>query len=336
MSTISRRRFLEDSMFDRCGRRGGSGGRGLRAPRSRFWPRWAPMRRSASAWLGSAVADGEATARNGSLIRVRRFATSAIPTQPRRRSATRSPRSRAASGPSSSPTCERLSTTRRSTWSSNASSNHWHALCGVWAMQAKKHCYLEKPICHNVHEGRALVAAAKKYGMCCQVGTQCRSNASNINAVKFIHEGGIGEVKFARGLCYRRRKSIGPLGKYEVPETVNYDLWSGPAPIPPTHATQVPLRLALAAGVRQRRSGQPGTASDGYRPLASGNRSISQLGDHLGRSARIRRREQGTGFRRRRRIRAISRRPSTITATSASYSRPTASIRPTFSVPRSA
>ncbi|NLX95245.1 MAG: Gfo/Idh/MocA family oxidoreductase [Rhodopirellula sp.] len=116
---------------------------------------------------------------------------------------------------------------------SNASSNHWHALCGVWAMQAKKHCYLEKPISHNVHEGRALVAAAKKYAMCCQVGTQCRSNPSNIESVRFIQEGGIGEVKFARGLCYRRRKSIGPLGQYEVPKEVDYNLWSGPAPTAP-------------------------------------------------------------------------------------------------------
>jgi hypothetical protein len=67
------------------------------------------------------------------------------------------------------------------------------------------------------------------------VGTQCRSNPSNINAVRFIHEGGIGAVKFARGLCYRRRKSIGPLGTYRVPKEVDYNLWSGPAPLtPPT------------------------------------------------------------------------------------------------------
>ena len=116
---------------------------------------------------------------------------------------------------------------------SNASSNHVHALCGVWAMQAGKDCYLEKPICHNVHEGQALVAAAKKYGLCCQVGTQCRSNPSNIDANRFIQEGGIGEVKFARGICYRRRKSIGPLGEYKVPDTVDYDIWSGPAPLVP-------------------------------------------------------------------------------------------------------
>jgi len=114
---------------------------------------------------------------------------------------------------------------------SNASSNHWHALCGVWAMQAGKDCYLEKPICHNVQEGQALVAAAKKYEKCCQVGTQCRSNASNISANKFIMDGGIGEVTFARGLCYRRRASIGALGKYDVPSTVDFNLWSGPAPL---------------------------------------------------------------------------------------------------------
>lgn len=112
-----------------------------------------------------------------------------------------------------------------------ASTNHWHALCGVWAMQAGKDCYLEKPISHNVHEGQALVAAAKKYNKCCQVGTQCRSNPSNINANQFIKDGGIGEVKFARGLCYRRRKSIGPKGVYDVPEGIDYNIWSGPAPM---------------------------------------------------------------------------------------------------------
>ena len=112
---------------------------------------------------------------------------------------------------------------------STATPNHWHALCGVWAMQAGKDAYIEKPICHNVAEGSALVAAAKKYGRMCQVGTQCRSNPAIQQAVKFIAAGGIGEVKLARGLCYKRRKSIGPLGDYSVPGNVNFDLWSGPA-----------------------------------------------------------------------------------------------------------
>ena len=117
-----------------------------------------------------------------------------------------------------------------------ASANHWHALCGVWAMQAGKHAYIEKPICHNIHEGKALIACAKKYGVMCQVGSQCRSNQALKDAFEFAKSGGIGEIKLTRGLCYKRRKSIGALGQYQVPETVDYNLWSGPAPIvdPPT------------------------------------------------------------------------------------------------------
>lgn len=113
---------------------------------------------------------------------------------------------------------------------STATPNHWHALCGVWAMQAGKDAYIEKPISHDIPEGAALVAAAKKYGRMCQVGTQCRSNPAIQNAVKFMADGGIGQVNFARGLCYKRRKSIGALGDYPIPEGVDFDLWSGPAP----------------------------------------------------------------------------------------------------------
>ncbi|QDS93530.1 Glucose--fructose oxidoreductase precursor [Roseimaritima multifibrata] len=114
---------------------------------------------------------------------------------------------------------------------STATPNHWHALCGVWAMQAGKDCYIEKPICHNIAEGRALVEAAKKYKRICQVGTQSRSSAAVQEAVKFIAEGNIGEVKLARGLCYKRRKSIGPLGDYPIPEGIDFALWTGPATI---------------------------------------------------------------------------------------------------------
>lgn len=111
-----------------------------------------------------------------------------------------------------------------------ATPNHWHALIGIWAMQAGKDVYVEKPISHNIHEGRALVAAAKKHGRMFQTGTQCRSSSACIDAVQFIHDGGIGDVKFARGLCYKRRKSIGPLGDYPIPPSVDFNLWSGPAP----------------------------------------------------------------------------------------------------------
>ncbi|QDT03757.1 putative oxidoreductase [Rubripirellula lacrimiformis] len=110
-----------------------------------------------------------------------------------------------------------------------ATPNHWHALMGVWAMQAGKDVYIEKPISHNIHEGRALVAAADKYGRMFQTGTQCRSSGACIDAAKFIADGGVGEVNFARGLCYKRRKSIGALGNYPVPKDVDFELWCGPA-----------------------------------------------------------------------------------------------------------
>ena len=112
---------------------------------------------------------------------------------------------------------------------STATPNHWHALAGVWAMQAGKDAYIEKPISHNIAEGAALVAAARKYRRMCQVGTQCRSNPAIIEAMKFLHQGGIGEVRLARGLCYKRRRSIDALGDYPLPENVDFSLWSGPA-----------------------------------------------------------------------------------------------------------
>ncbi len=113
---------------------------------------------------------------------------------------------------------------------STATPNHWHALCGVWAMQAGKDAYIEKPISHDIPEGMALVAAAKKYGRMCQVGTQCRSNRAIKDATKFLADGGIGQVNLARGLCYKRRGSIGPRGDYPIPAEADFNLWSGPAP----------------------------------------------------------------------------------------------------------
>ena len=116
---------------------------------------------------------------------------------------------------------------------SSATANHWHALSALWAVQAGKHVYVEKPGNHNVHEGLALEAASKKYNRVVQIGTQCRSMAANTGLAKFVHDGGIGEVTFTRGLCYKRRPAIGPRGEYPIPPTVDYDLWSGPAQIKP-------------------------------------------------------------------------------------------------------
>jgi len=110
-----------------------------------------------------------------------------------------------------------------------ATPNHWHALAGVWAMQAGKDVYVEKPVSHNISEGQRLCETARKYKKICQTGTQSRSLEGVIAAVDYVRSGRIGEVKLARGLCYNRRKSIGEEGVFEPPKSVDYDLWVGPA-----------------------------------------------------------------------------------------------------------
>jgi predicted dehydrogenase len=110
-----------------------------------------------------------------------------------------------------------------------ATPNHWHALAAIWAMQAGKDVYLEKPVSHNVREGRRIVEAARKYNRICQTGTQCRSMQGTIDAVEYVRSGKIGKVKLARGLCYNRRTPIGSKGNYPVPPQVDYNLWCGPS-----------------------------------------------------------------------------------------------------------
>jgi predicted dehydrogenase len=107
---------------------------------------------------------------------------------------------------------------------------HWHALASVWAMQAGKDVYVEKPVSHNVSEGRRIVEAATRYNRICQCGTQARSSKAIREAIQFIHSGGIGKVELARGLCYKRRESIGIKPDESVPVGVDYDIWLGPAP----------------------------------------------------------------------------------------------------------
>lgn len=115
-----------------------------------------------------------------------------------------------------------------------ATPNHWHALMAIWAMQNGKHVYVEKPVSHNVLEGRRTVEVSRKTGKVCQTGTQSRSTKGMRDAIEFIHSGKIGTVKLARGLCYKLRGSIGKVtGPQNPPKTVNYDLWCGPAPLAP-------------------------------------------------------------------------------------------------------
>src|SRR4029079_3208406 len=111
-----------------------------------------------------------------------------------------------------------------------ATPNHWHSLAAIWAMQAGKDVYVEKPVSHNVSGDRRAVQTARKHGKICQTGTQCRSNPGMIAAIDYVKSGKIGELKVSRGLCYKRRKEIGPKGVYQVPAGIDYDLWCGPAP----------------------------------------------------------------------------------------------------------
>ena len=114
-----------------------------------------------------------------------------------------------------------------------ATPNHWHALAAIWAMQAGKDVYVEKPVSHNITEGRRIVQVARKLGRICQGGTQNRSNGALAEAVRYMHEGKLGEVKLARSIVYGARGSIGGPGRYDIPASVDYNLWAGPAPMSP-------------------------------------------------------------------------------------------------------
>jgi predicted dehydrogenase len=142
-----------------------------------------------------------------------------------------------------------------------ATPNHWHALATIWAVQAGKHVYVEKPASHTVWEGRKMVEAARTHNKLVQVGTMNRSREIVRQAIQFVHEGGLGDVYMARGLCFKPRPSIGrypdgpmkPGDKYRLNlesnqyeptydeaylSKVDYDLWLGPAakrPFNPNH-----------------------------------------------------------------------------------------------------
>jgi len=111
-----------------------------------------------------------------------------------------------------------------------ATCNHTHTLISIHSVMAGKNVYVEKPLSHNVWEGRKLVEAARKYNKVVQHGTQNRSIGGQRKAAAFLAEGKLGPIKVSRGLCYKSRKSIGKKPNGEVPKGVDYNLWLGPAP----------------------------------------------------------------------------------------------------------
>ena len=108
--------------------------------------------------------------------------------------------------------------------------DHWHAIPTILACQAGKHVYVEKPCSHNVREGQAMLAAARKYKKAVQVGIQTRSARHFIEALDYIRSGKIGKVILAKGWETARQKPVPPVADGAVPDGVDYDIWLGPAP----------------------------------------------------------------------------------------------------------
>ncbi len=121
----------------------------------------------------------------------------------------------------------------------HATPTNWHALGGLWTMQAGKDAYIEKPLALTLDEGRLLVKAAQRYKRIVQHGTQCRSSPEILEAREQIRRGVIGEVYMARGVAHKYRPSIGKLQPRKPPANLNYDMWRGPAPMMPYSANQV-------------------------------------------------------------------------------------------------
>ena len=112
-----------------------------------------------------------------------------------------------------------------------ATPNHWHTLQTIWACQAGKDVYVEKPCSHNVFESQQIVAAARKYGRMVQQGSQSRSSPALQEAVQKMKAGEFGEIYMARGLCFKSRNTIGKTPVEKVPPGVDYDMWTGPSPM---------------------------------------------------------------------------------------------------------
>ncbi len=110
-----------------------------------------------------------------------------------------------------------------------ATPNHWHALATIWACQAGKDVYVEKPGTHELHEGRKMIEAAHKYKRIVQHGVQLRSSPALKEAVQLLNDGIIGKVYLSRGLVFRWRPSIGHFKNEPAPSYLNWDVWQGPA-----------------------------------------------------------------------------------------------------------
>ena len=120
-----------------------------------------------------------------------------------------------------------------------ATCNHWHSLIGVWACQAGKDVYVEKPCSHNVFEGRKLVEAARKYNRIVQHGSQRRADKDWASAAALARSGQLGKLLVSYGWASKSRSSIGFEKPENPPQGLDFNLWLGPAPMQPFHKNLV-------------------------------------------------------------------------------------------------
>jgi predicted dehydrogenase len=113
-----------------------------------------------------------------------------------------------------------------------ATPNHWHALLTIWACQAGKDVYVEKPMSHTIWEGRKMVEAAAKYARVVQVGTQYRSETGLAAGIAFLHAGGLGKLRHVHAVYYGKRDAVARRAPW-YPTGLDYDAWCGPAPAAP-------------------------------------------------------------------------------------------------------
>ena len=157
-----------------------------------------------------------------------------------------------------------------------ATPDHWHALATIWACQAGKDVYVEKPPTHNCWEGRKMVEAARKYKRIVQVGTQNRSAPYNMAAKKYIEDGKLGKIHFCRVFNQKEWPNFPAVPDSDPPQGFDWDLWNGPAPEAKYNAN-LPQQLAPLLALLRRRHRQRRHPPDRPGPLAAGRR-LSQVG----------------------------------------------------------